>query len=69
MKKSKPIGLDFLAADLGFEPRQTESESVVLPLHKSAIYYFYNAYYNKAHMVCQHIFIIFLNDFAALGQK
>ena len=26
-----------MAADLGFEPRQTESESVVLPLHKSAI--------------------------------
>ena len=27
----------YLAADLGFEPRQTESESAVLPLHKSAI--------------------------------
>ena len=26
-----------LAAELGFEPRQTESESVVLPLHNSAI--------------------------------
>lgn len=25
-----------LAAELGFEPRQTESESVVLPLHNSA---------------------------------
>ena len=26
-----------MAAELGFEPRQTESESVVLPLHNSAI--------------------------------
>ena len=25
----------FLAGELGFEPRQTESESVVLPLHHS----------------------------------
>lgn len=27
-----------MAAELGFEPRQTESESVVLPLHNSAIF-------------------------------
>ena len=26
-----------LAAELGFEPRQTESESAVLPLHNSAM--------------------------------
>ena len=26
-----------MAAELGFEPRQTESESAVLPLHNSAI--------------------------------
>ena len=26
----------FMAAELGFEPRQTESESAVLPLHNSA---------------------------------
>ena len=26
-----------LAAELGFEPRQTESESAVLPLHNTAI--------------------------------
>ena len=26
----------FLAAELGFEPRHTESESAVLPLHNSA---------------------------------
>ena len=30
-----------MVADLGFEPRQTESESVVLPLHKSAIFVSY----------------------------
>ena len=28
-----------LAAELGFEPRHTESESAVLPLHNSAISY------------------------------
>ena len=28
---------DWLAGELGFEPRQTESESVVLPLHHSPI--------------------------------
>ena len=27
-----------MAAELGFEPRQTESESAVLPLHNSAIF-------------------------------
>ena len=29
--------LDFLAEDEGFEPPQTESESGVLPLHKSSM--------------------------------
>ena len=29
----------FLAADEGFEPSQTESESGVLPLHKSAVFH------------------------------
>ena len=28
-----------VAARLGFEPRQTESESVVLPLHNRAMFY------------------------------
>ena len=38
-KKIRPLTrTDFrLAAELGFEPRQTESESAVLPLHNSAI--------------------------------
>ena len=34
----KAIALRFLAAGEGFEPSQTESESVVLPLHNPAIY-------------------------------
>ena len=29
--------ISYVAAELGFEPRQTESESVVLPLHNSAM--------------------------------
>jgi hypothetical protein len=37
MKKDRFLNRPFcLAAELGFEPRQTESESVVLPLHNSA---------------------------------
>ena len=32
------LGYFRLAAGLGFEPRQTESESVVLPLHNPAIF-------------------------------
>ena len=35
-------GLIIMAAELGFEPRQTESESAVLPLHNSAIFSFPN---------------------------
>ena len=31
----------FMAGDLGFEPRHTESESAVLPLHKSPMPYKY----------------------------
>ena len=33
-----PKNEDFLAAVLGFEPRHTESESAVLPLHNTAIF-------------------------------
>ena len=35
-KKTEDKSPRFLAADEGFEPSQTESESGVLPLHKSA---------------------------------
>ena len=40
IKKNRPSndGLLSLAADLGFEPRHTESESAVLPLHNSALF-------------------------------
>ena len=39
IKKEKLFSsFSFLAAELGFEPRQTESESAVLPLHNSAIF-------------------------------
>ncbi len=36
IKKPRTDVLGYLAADEGFEPSQTESESGVLPLHKSA---------------------------------
>ena len=41
--KNAPLemrGAFFMAAELGFEPRHTESESAVLPLHNSAITFF-----------------------------
>ena len=57
MKKSKPIGLDFLAAEEGFEPSQTESESVVLPLHNSAI--------NSTLTIIAHA-VRFVNSFFAI---
>lgn len=39
VKKASSKSLLFLAAEEGFEPSQTESESVVLPLHNSATFY------------------------------
>ena len=36
MKKRIPTGIRFFVAKLGLEPRQTEPESVVLPLHHLA---------------------------------
>ena len=47
-----------LAAELGFEPRQTESESAVLPLHNSASDS--DIYYTHIPPVCQPLFLIFL---------
>ena len=40
-KKTAPIVSGPLAAELGFEPRHTESESAVLPLHNSALHFYY----------------------------
>ena len=37
----------FLAAELGFEPRHTESESAVLPLHNSAMFLEQMIFYHK----------------------
>ena len=50
-----------VAADLGFEPRQTESESVVLPLHKSAVTYLL---YTKLR-ICQVLFAVIAEKLAA----
>ena len=36
LKKAKKMHFEEVVARLGFEPRQTESESVVLPLHNRA---------------------------------
>ena len=40
IKRASALRLLFLAAGEGFEPSQTESESVVLPLHNPAIFGF-----------------------------
>ena len=44
-KKSKRNALALLAAGEGFEPSQTESESVVLPLHNPAIFSVLSAFF------------------------
>ena len=43
------VGFRFMAGDLGFEPRHTESESAVLPLHKSPMH----CYYTLKKCACQ----------------
>ena len=54
----------FLVGEEGFEPSQTESESVVLPLHNSPISFLHREafsrvlyYYSEAGGVCQHPFL------------
>ena len=44
-----------MAGEQGFEPRQTESESVVLPLHNSPSD---ECYYTTYKSVCQHLKIL-----------
>ena len=56
----------FLAAELGFEPRQTESESAVLPLHNSATN---KRYYTHLSMQSQVFFAIFLNIFFTVNKN
>ena len=43
-------GFVFLAGDEGFEPPQTESESGVLPLHKSPVYAAPKCMYHYMHL-------------------
>ena len=54
-----------LAAGEGFEPSQTESESVVLPLHNPAIFCPRRrdeCYYNKQFQIVKSIFKFFLRS-------
>ena len=58
-------GASFLAAGEGFEPSQTESESVVLPLHNPAIFRPCRrdeCYYNKQFQIVKSIFKFFLRS-------
>ena len=59
-----------MAAELGFEPRQTESESVVLPLHNSAMFDYslkVPVNYNAFSAVCQYIFEKLSENFVQLS--
>ena len=50
-----------MAAELGFEPRHTESESAVLPLHNSALHFYYYNQKNRYVKWFSHIlFVIFI---------
>ena len=48
-----------MAAELGFEPRHTESESAVLPLHNSASHFYY---YNQKIKYVKYISEFFINQ-------
>ena len=47
-----------MAAELGFEPRQTESESVVLPLHNSAMFDFNRLFLQATYIIIVGKFIL-----------
>lgn len=51
-----------MVAELGFEPRQSESESLVLPLHNSAISSRHDKYNTPFFVICQVFFVIFLKN-------
>ncbi len=51
-----------MAAELGFEPRQTESESAVLPLHNSATLNRWNIMLHYFAHVCQIFFELILHQ-------
>ena len=69
-KKRRPKASLLLAEDEGFEPPQTESESGVLPLHKSSMALFralrhkQHGYYSTERKKVKHYFP-FLKDFFA----
>ncbi len=58
-KKQPRVESGPMAAELGFEPRHTESESAVLPLHNSASHFYY---YNQKIKYVKCISYIFIND-------
>ena len=64
--KKKPSGfaklLFYLAGELGFEPRLTESESVVLPLDDSPIFDYCNPRIKLATRICRRIIQQLIND-------
>ena len=70
-KKETPEGASFLAEDEGFEPPQTESESGVLPLHKSSICpslvvaHKQHGYYTTQSQKVKHYFPVFQKNFSA----
>ena len=48
-----------MAAELGFEPRHTESESAVLPLHNSALHFnYYNQKFGIVNRLSEYYFFI-----------
>ena len=71
-EKSTPFGVPLpMAAELGFEPRHTESESAVLPLHNSAKYGKFKSIFVRliilAHKNCfVNTFVLFLRKFCFL---
>ena len=59
-RKATPDGVAFfLAEDEGFEPPQTESESGVLPLHKSSMSRGQHGYYTANFKNVKNFFKIF----------
>ena len=72
--KNAPLdlrGAFFMAAELGFEPRHTESESAVLPLHNSAKCpaLFALVYCSTGKVVCQGVFKKYLLGAARLAER
>ena len=58
-----------MAAVLGFEPRQTESESAVLPLHNTASSFRVSEIYYTTFFANVNTLFRFFSDFFELFQK